>query len=394
MIIESGQPTQRQAREGITSPIFFGYRTGYRPAAGKKISRFHDMKAEYKFVILHKNTLFGSIRENKKVFHLKLTPMAIYTGTTKHLGGTETIDRKQEFYYGLIQKNVLVTGANGQLGNELRELKKRTNNIFRFIYTDVNELDITSFPQVCDFVEQNKITYIINCAAYTAVDKAEIEPEKAYLINHTGVENLAHAAKKYNCRLIHISTDYVFDGKSNTPYTEEEKTNPISVYGKSKRKGEEAVLEIQPEFAIIRTSWLYSEFGTNFVKTMLKLMNDKKEINVVTDQKGSPTYAADLAEMIMVMLEDAEKTEWKKGIYHFSNQGETTWFDFAEKIKELAHIDKCRLNPVKTEEYKTLAERPRYSVMDKSKIESTFHVTIPHWEDALKRCIKKLTINP
>jgi dTDP-4-dehydrorhamnose reductase len=319
--------------------------------------------------------------------------MPIYTGTTKQLGGTENITRKQEFYYGLIQKNVLVTGANGQLGNELRELKKRTNNAFHFIYTDVDELDITSLPQVSDFIEHHSIKYIINCAAYTAVDKAETEPEKAFLINHTGVENLATTAKESGCRLIHISTDYVFDGKATTSYTEETKPNPLSVYGKSKLKGEEAILKIQPDFVIIRTSWLYSEYGTNFVKTMLKLMNEKEEINVVSDQQGSPTYAADLAEMIMVILENSEENEWKSGIYHFSNQGETTWYGFAEKIKELAHIDTCKLRPIKTEEYKVAAERPRYSVLDKSKIESTFHVAIPHWEDALKRCIKKLSYN-
>lgn len=319
--------------------------------------------------------------------------MAIYTGTTKQLGGTENITRKQEFYYGLIQKNVLVTGANGQLGNELRELKKRTNNAFHFIYTDVDELDITSLPQVSDFIEHHSIEYIVNCAAYTAVDRAETEPEKAFLINHTGVENLATTAKESGCRLIHISTDYVFDGKATTPYTEKTKPNPLSVYGKSKLKGEEAILKIQPDFVIIRTSWLYSEYGTNFVKTMLKLMNEKEEINIVSDQQGSPTYAADLAEMIMVILENAEENEWKNGIYHFSNQGETTWYGFAEKIKELAHIDTCKLRPIKTEEYKVAAERPRYSVLDKSKIESTFHVAIPHWEDALKRCIKKLSYN-
>ena len=320
--------------------------------------------------------------------------MAIYTGTTKQLGGTETVTHKQEFYYGLIQKNVLVTGANGQLGNALRELQKRANNAFHFIYTDVAELDIASLPQVKEFIEHNTIEYIVNCAAYTAVDKAESEPKQAYLINYTGVENLAKAAKEFGCRLVHISTDYVFDGKSTTPYTEEAKPNPLSVYGKSKLKGEEAIQEIQPDFVIIRTSWLYSEFGTNFVKTMLKLMNEKEEINVISDQQGSPTYAADLAEMIMVILEDAEESEWKKGIYHFSNQGETTWYGFARKIKELARIDTCKINPIKTEEYPVQAERPRYSVLDKSKIESTFHVAIPHWEEALERCMKKLITNP
>lgn len=320
--------------------------------------------------------------------------MAIYTGSNKHLGGTETVTKKQQFFYGLVQKNILVTGANGQLGQEIKVLSQQTDSIFHFIFTDACELDITQFNQLSDFVKQHAIQYIINCAAYTAVDKAESEVEQAYLINAAGAGNLAKVAAQQNCRFIHISTDYVFDGQATAPYTETTPANPLSVYGKSKLKGEETVLENNPQAIIIRTSWLYSEFGANFVKTMLRLMTQRDELNIIADQKGTPTYAADLAEMIVHILEDSEKTEWKPGIYHFSNQGETTWFGFAEKIKELASIDICTLNPIKTSEYETTTARPVYSVLDKSKIQSAFRVEIPTWENALKRCMNKLkTLN-
>ncbi|MEA5061739.1 MAG: dTDP-4-dehydrorhamnose reductase [Petrimonas sp.] len=309
--------------------------------------------------------------------------MAIYTGSNKHLGGTETVTKKGTIFYGLVQKNVLVTGANGQLGQELQQMAKKTDTPFRFIYTDADVLDITDAAQVEHFISENSIEYIINCAAYTAVDKAETDEELAYKINYTGAENLA----KSGVRIIHISTDYVFDGTANVPYKEDASTNPLSVYGKSKLRGEEAIREFADEWIIIRTSWLYSEFGNNFVKTMLRLMNERDELNIVADQRGTPTYAADLAEMILVIL---ECDEWKSGIYHFSNLGETTWFGFTEKIKELAAVNDCRLIPVSTDEYKTAAVRPMYSVLDKSKIQSAFRVVIPQWEDGLKRCLKKL----
>ncbi|HHV85890.1 MAG TPA: dTDP-4-dehydrorhamnose reductase [Petrimonas sp.] len=309
--------------------------------------------------------------------------MAIYTGSNKHLGGTETVTKKGTIFYGLVQKNVLVTGANGQLGQELQQMAKKTDTPFRFIYTDADVLDITEAAQVEHFISENSIEYIINCAAYTAVDKAETDEELAYKINYTGAENLA----KSGAKMIHISTDYVFDGTANIPYKEDASTNPLSVYGKSKLRGEEAVRELADEWIIIRTSWLYSEFGNNFVKTMLRLLNERDELNIVADQRGTPTYAADLAEMILVIL---ECDEWKSGIYHFSNLGETTWFGFTEKIKELAAVNDCRLIPVSTDEYKTAAVRPMYSVLDKSKIQSAFRVVIPQWEDGLKRCLKKL----
>ena len=318
--------------------------------------------------------------------------MAIYTGSNKHLGGTEKVTQKHQYYYGLVQKNVLITGANGQLGNELRVRKEISNNIFHFVYTDVDTLDITDLQQVSDFIKEKSISYIINCAAYTNVEKAEEDTETVYLINHVGTENLAKAAAENECRMIHISTDFVFDGESTTPYTENSPTVPLSVYGASKLKGEESVRQFAKEWMIIRTSWLYSEFGNNFVKTMIRLMSEHDTLNIVADQHGTPTYAADLAEMIVHILEFSEENEWKTGIYHFSNTGETTWYGFAEKIRELAHLEKCTLNPVTTEEYGAKAQRPLYSVLDKSKISSAFHVVIPNWENGLERAIKKLLI--
>ena len=318
--------------------------------------------------------------------------MAIYTGSNKHLGGTETVAKRQQFFYGLVQKNVLVTGANGQLGREIQARAQNAESIFHFIFTDSDKLDITDAGQVSDFVNQQTIRYIINCAAYTAVDKAETDIDMAYKINHIGAENLAKASAENDCRLIHISTDYVFDGKSLVPYTESMPVNPLSVYGKSKLKGEEAIQENDAQAIIIRTSWLYSEFGANFVKTMIRLMNERNELNIIADQRGTPTYAADLAEMILHILDETEKNEWKPGIYHFSNRGETTWFGFAQKIKEFADIRNCRLNPIKAAEYESIVERPAYSVMDKSKTESAFHVVIPEWEDGLRRCLGKLEV--
>lgn len=315
--------------------------------------------------------------------------MAIYTGSSKHLGGTETVARKETFYYGLVRKNVLITGAEGQLGHALRELKEDSSNAFRFIYTDAGQLDITDYLQVADFVEYNAPAYIVNCAAYTDVDKAETEPEKAYEVNAAGAGNLARAAAQNGCRLIHISTDYVFDGTAQKPYRETDIPHPLSVYGDSKLKGEQAIMRTTPDCLIIRTAWLYSQFGGNFVKTMLRLMNQRSEIGVVSDQYGTPTYATDLAEMIVHILEFSEDREWKPGIYHFSNRGETTWFGFAERIRQAANIGTCRVKPLSTAQYNAPARRPMYGVLDKSKIESAFDVVIPSWEEALERCLRK-----
>jgi dTDP-4-dehydrorhamnose reductase len=299
------------------------------------------------------------------------------------LGGAETVAQRQTVFYGLVQKNVLVTGAKGQLGQQLLQLESRINTPFRFLYTDTDELDITDAGAVHRFVAENHVDYIINCAAYTAVDKAETDEAAACLVNLTGAENLARTGAK----IIQISTDYVFDGKASTPYREDAPANPLSVYGRSKLKGEEAIRALAAEWMIIRTSWLYSEYGHNFVKTMLRLMSERDELEIVADQFGSPTYAADLAEMILVIL---ECEEWKSGIYHFANRGETSWFQFAGKIRDLAGITGCRLNPVTTSEYRTVATRPAYSVLDTSKIQSAFHVVIPSWENGLERCIGKL----
>ncbi|MDR0422545.1 MAG: dTDP-4-dehydrorhamnose reductase [Proteiniphilum sp.] len=316
--------------------------------------------------------------------------MPITTRTVKLLGGTEKEARQAQFFYGLVQKNVLVTGANGQLGSELRKLTDRMNLPFRFLYTDVDDLDITDREQVAGFVKEYRILYIINCAAYTAVDRAETDAETAFAINGKAVENIAAAAKREEAKVIHISTDFVFDGHSEIPCTEEMIPHPLSVYGKSKLEGEKALQAAGGEWIIIRTSWLYSEYGNNFVKTMLRLMRERERLTIVDDQRGGPTYAADLAEMIIHILRFSEENEWKTGIYHFSNRGETTWFDFAAEIGRQAGIDRCTLHPVKTDEYGAPAPRPAYSVMNLSKICAAFHVEIPEWKEALARCLGKM----
>ena len=316
--------------------------------------------------------------------------MAIFTGLSKALGGTEKETPRQHYFYGLVQKNVLVTGADGQLGSELKALTSRLNLPFRFLFTDADEVDITGRQQIVSYVNDYQIKYIVNCAAYTAVDKAEEDVEKAYNINAAAVENIARVAGQYGVKVIHISTDFVFDGMSSVPYSEKMTANPLSVYGKSKLKGEEALQEHAGEWIILRTSWLYSEFGLNFVKTMMKLMSEREQLSIVNDQRGTPTYAADLAEMILHLLQHAEENEWKSGIYHFSNRGETSWFGFAQEIMKLAGLERCELIPIKTEDYNSVAARPAYSVMDLSKICHTFSVEIPSWEEALGRCIRKI----
>ena len=319
--------------------------------------------------------------------------MAIYTGSSKHLGGTDKTTTKNQFYYGLVQKRVLVTGATGQLGSELRELTKDQVGVYQYIYTGSTDLDITQLESLRNFIEQNSIDYIINCAAYTMVDLCESNIEICDKVNRLGAENLAKVAVEFNCKLIHISTDYVFDGAANTPYFENAHVNPLSIYGKTKVEAEKAVMAIAPNSIIIRTAWLYSSFKVNFVKTMLRLMQEKEELRIVNDQHGTPTYAKDLAEAITIILEYAYEDVWKEGIYHFSNLGETTWYGFAEKIKELSNIENCRLKPIETKNYPTAAVRPMYTVLDKSKIQDNFHFIIPHWEESLKKFIEKLNQN-
>lgn len=316
--------------------------------------------------------------------------MAIYTGSSKHLGGTEKVSKKEQYYYGLVQKRVLVTGATGQLGAELKEFNSEHESMFQYFYTGSDDLDITQLDAVRNYVDEHGIEYIVNCAAYTMVDWCESDVEVCNAVNHLGAENLAKVAVEFNCKLIHISTDYVFDGYADKPYHEDSPVNPLSVYGRAKLRAEEAVMSLAPDSIVIRTAWLYSSYKANFVKTMLRLMREKELLTIVNDQYGTPTYARDLAEAITLVLASAVSGEWREGVYHFSNIGETTWFGFAEKIKELANIESCQLKPIPTKDYPTPAVRPLYTVLDKTKIQEAFHFTIPHWEESLERFLDKL----
>ena len=316
--------------------------------------------------------------------------MAILSETLRLLGATGKETKQQQYYYGLVEKNVLVTGADGQLGSDLKELTGRINLPFRFFYTDADVLDITNRDQIDDFVRINNIRYIINCAAYTAVDKAESNRDKAYMVNVTGVENVAAAAKKYNARVIHISTDFVFDGESAVPYKEDDEVRPLNVYGETKLKGEEALEVIAGNRIIIRTSWLYSVYGRNFVKSILTLISGRVSLKVVSDEKGSPTYAADLAEMLVHILQYSENEEWKPGIYHFANRGDVSRYDFAKAIQNETGVLGCEIKPTTSKMYGAPAKRPSYSTLDTSKISGTFRIIIPHWQESLRHCINKL----
>lgn len=290
-----------------------------------------------------------------------------------------------------IMISVLVTGANGQLGSELHELINYNSlSDCRFIFTDINTLDITDKILIEDFIKNNNINLILNCAAYTAVDKAETETDKATLINTIAPSYLAEAAEKNNAKLIHISTDYVFDGTSSIPYKEDDFTNPKSAYGLTKLGGESAILNLLPESIIIRTSWLYSAFGNNFVKTILKYGKERGELNVVCDQVGSPTYAYDLAKVIVKIIESSYTVPsgFKPGIYHYTNEGVCSWYDFAKEILSLSGIS-CIVNPIETKDYPLPAKRPSYSIFNKSKIKSSFNITIPYWKDSLRECISR-----
>lgn len=279
--------------------------------------------------------------------------------------------------------NILVTGSNGQLGSELKELEKNfpQNN---FIFTDIAELDLTKSEIVNTFITDYNIEVCINCAAYTAVDKAEDDQELALLVNAKAVENLAKACKIANARLIHISTDYVFDGTNHMPYVETDSPSPNSYYGYSKLEGEKAVSNNIDNFVIIRTSWLYSSFGNNFVKTMIRLGKERDELGVVVDQIGTPTAAADLAFAIMSTVESN-----KSGIYHFSNQGVISWYDFAISIMDICNLD-CKVKPIESKDFPAKANRPFYSVLNKAKISNDFNLDIPYWLDSLKVMIGKL----
>lgn len=280
---------------------------------------------------------------------------------------------------------ILVTGANGQLGNELRILLEQ-HFPGQALYTDIDDLDLTDAKAVQAYVANNEITHIINCAAYTAVDKAEEDKLQCAAVNVDAVKNIAMAADANGIKVIHISTDYVFDGTAHRPYRESDKVNPISQYGTTKRKGETSLLALAPESIIIRTSWLYSPFGHNFVKTILRLADEQKELRIVSDQIGTPTYAADLAQAIVKVL---QSHQWVEGIYHFADEGACSWYDFAKSIVRQAGKD-TRITPIPSEDYPTPASRPYYSILDKSRIKATYGVTIPHWEDSLADCLKRI----
>ena len=284
---------------------------------------------------------------------------------------------------------ILVTGANGQLANEIKILSHSYPS-FRFLFTTKEALPIENGEVLKSFFDKNKIDYCINCAAYTAVDKAEAEKEKAFLINATAVGELAHICREHQTKLIHISTDYVYDGSSTIPLTEQSRLAPINIYGLSKLKGEELATRENSSTLIIRTSWVYSSFGNNFVKTMLRLFKEKDEINVINDQLGSPTYAADLAGVIMKFIETKEAGNDFSGIVNYSNSGVTTWYEFAKEIKILVNSN-CKINPIPTSSYKTPAKRPSYSVLDTSKIKELLNLEIPNWRQSLKKCIEILT---
>ncbi len=285
---------------------------------------------------------------------------------------------------------ILVTGSNGQLGSELREIANSFTD-FTFHFTDVAELDITYYEAVANFVKEQQINTIINCAAYTAVDKAEDEQDLALKINSKATANLAKVMYNSKGQLIHVSTDYVFKGNNFTPYAEIDNTDPINYYGFSKLKGEEEIFKLPINAQIIRTSWLYSSFGNNFVKTILRVAKERKELKVVFDQIGTPTYAADLAMSILQILSTNQDIKEPK-VYHYSNEGVASWYDFAKSILEISDI-KTIIQPVRSSEFPTKANRPNYSVLDKTKIKQDFKIEIPYWKDSLVKCLKKINDN-
>lgn len=285
-------------------------------------------------------------------------------------------------------KTILVTGANGQLGNSIRLLAKHYPQ-YNFLFTDVDTLDITDPQSVGKAIKDNQVDYVLNCAAYTAVDKAEDDEELCRRLNSYAVGVLGKAAYEAGAKMIHVSTDYVFSGTSCLPYKETDETRPVSAYGRTKLAGEQILQEVCPDAVIIRTAWLYSEFGSNFVKTVLRLGKERDELRFVFDQIGTPTYAGDLAAAVMAVVTADEKGAYVPGIYHYSNEGVCSWYDFTVKILEIAGIA-CRVFPIETEEYPTRAVRPPYSVLNKKKIKETYGVTVPHWEESLRVCMEKL----
>ncbi|MGK7389592.1 MAG: dTDP-4-dehydrorhamnose reductase [Candidatus Cyclobacteriaceae bacterium M2_1C_046] len=284
-------------------------------------------------------------------------------------------------------KKILVTGSKGQLGSEIFDRKQLLNDA-EFIFTDIEELDITSKEAVNNFFDHHQPNYLINCAAYTAVDKAESEPELAYKINRDAVEHLALACKDHKTRMIHVSTDYVFDGTNYKPYTEEDKPNPASVYGQSKYEGELAVQAHLNNAYTFRTSWVYSSHGNNFVKTIIRLSKEREELNIVADQVGTPTFAGDLAEVILGVIKEIEEGKVASpGLYHFSNEGVASWYDFALAIKAKYALS-AKINPISSSEYPTPAKRPMYSLLSKQKIKENFHLSIKYWRYSLPELVQ------
>jgi dTDP-4-dehydrorhamnose reductase len=287
-----------------------------------------------------------------------------------------------------MNKKILVTGANGQLGSELKELSNHYSQ-FEWVFVDRSVLDLSNLESISKVLDTIQPQIIINCAAYTAVDRAETETELADVLNHQAVGVVAQWSANHDCRLVHVSTDYVFDGNSSTALTEEAPTGPINVYGQTKLAGEQACLRENPDAIVIRTSWVYSRFGNNFVKTMARLMQERESLNVVNDQIGSPTYAADLAQAILTII---THPHWQAGIYHFSNEGEISWYEFALAIQEIGGFD-CALSGIPSSDYPTPAQRPHYSLLDKSKITTTFGVEVPGYRESLNTCIELIRIN-
>jgi dTDP-4-dehydrorhamnose reductase len=286
---------------------------------------------------------------------------------------------------------ILVTGANGQLGWELGQLAK-SYPAFKFVFVDRSQLDL-SFPETFEkMIHSIAPDCIINTAAYTAVDKSETEKELAFTVNATAVQELARISKGLAIPFITYSTDYVFNGEATQPYLSSTKTDPVNYYGSTKAAGETLAVEANEQTIIIRTSWVFSSHGNNFVKTMMRLMKERENLNIVADQKGRPTYAKDLANATMQMIEVMNAGKTMNGVYHFANTGETTWYEFAAKIKANAGLD-CTLNPIETKDFPTPAKRPSYSVLDTSKIEEALSLSIPHWEDALASCMKEINAN-
>ncbi len=289
---------------------------------------------------------------------------------------------------GEFKKTILVTGTNGQLGNEIKQIAGNFSS-FDFLFTTREDLPIENMDALKNFFEKQQVHYCINCAAYTAVDKAEEQRDQAFLINAEAVAALASICSDHQTKLIHISTDYVYDGSRHEPLTEENAVAPLNVYGWSKLRGEELILNRYPSSLIIRTSWVYSSFGNNFVKTIIRLCKEKDKLNVINDQFGSPTYAADLAAVIIKFIEEAENYKSYSGIVNYSNNGTTSWYEFALAIKSCIHTN-CEIFPVPSSQYKTAAIRPAYSILDTSKIKAMLNLKIPFWKDSLGKCLEIL----